>query len=134
MVNFGEFLKTWSLRSNSVTRQVTFIRIKLVKNAIIEKLKCDILGDFQTFWIKNVLFAIVFNSCFGPIFLWSVESLESRVLRREMPLESYKRKRSFWQTAEAAAFTLHICSSDCGVNISKVTFLRNILGLILTTC
>ena len=24
MVDFGEFLKTWNLRSNSVTRQVTF--------------------------------------------------------------------------------------------------------------
>ena len=29
MVNFGEFLKTWSLRSNSVTRQVSFYRTKI---------------------------------------------------------------------------------------------------------
>ena len=29
MVHFGEFLKTWSLRSNSVTRQVTFHRTKI---------------------------------------------------------------------------------------------------------
>ena len=29
MVNFGEFLKTWSLRSNSVTRQVSFNRSKI---------------------------------------------------------------------------------------------------------
>ena len=29
MVHFGEFLKTWSLRSNSVTRQVTFNRTKI---------------------------------------------------------------------------------------------------------
>ena len=28
MVNFGEFLKIWSLRSNSVTRQVSFYRTK----------------------------------------------------------------------------------------------------------
>ena len=28
MVNFGEFLKTWSLRSNRVTRQVSFNRSK----------------------------------------------------------------------------------------------------------
>ena len=29
MVYFGEFLKTWSLRSNSVTRQVSFNRSKI---------------------------------------------------------------------------------------------------------
>ena len=29
MVHFGEFLKTWSLRSNSVTRQVNFNRSKI---------------------------------------------------------------------------------------------------------
>ena len=29
MVHFGEFLKTWSLRSNSVTRQVSFNRRKI---------------------------------------------------------------------------------------------------------
>ena len=29
MGNFSEFLKIWSLRSNSVTRQVTFNRIKI---------------------------------------------------------------------------------------------------------
>ena len=44
MVHFGEFLKNWSLRSNSVTRQDQ----KLVENAKIEKFKCDILSNFQT--------------------------------------------------------------------------------------
>ena len=29
MVHFGEFLKTWSLRSNSVTRQVSFNRTNI---------------------------------------------------------------------------------------------------------
>ena len=29
MVHFGEFLKTWSLRSNSVTRHVSFNRTKI---------------------------------------------------------------------------------------------------------
>ena len=33
---FGEFLKTWSLRSNIVTRQVNFNRTKLAKNAKIQ--------------------------------------------------------------------------------------------------
>ena len=51
MVNFGNFLKTWSLRSNSVTRQITFKMHK--KIAQVEKLKCDILRDFQTLWCKT---------------------------------------------------------------------------------
>ena len=33
---FGEFFKTWNLRSNSVTRQVSFIKTKWVKNAKIQ--------------------------------------------------------------------------------------------------
>ena len=48
MTNFDEFLKTLILRSNSVTRQVTFNKQKLVKNAKIQKFKCDILSNFQT--------------------------------------------------------------------------------------
>ena len=59
-VNFGEFLKTWNFRSNSVTR--------LVENAKIEKFKRDILRGFsntvhlvsawlalhfETFWVKE---------------------------------------------------------------------------------
>ena len=50
MVNFGEFLKIWSLLSNSVTRQVNFNWTKIGENAKIETLKCDILDDFQTLW------------------------------------------------------------------------------------
>ena len=45
---FGEFWKNWDLRSNSVTRQVSFNRTKLVENAKIRKFKSDIFGDFQT--------------------------------------------------------------------------------------
>ena len=33
IVHFGEFLKTWCLRSNSVTRQVNFNMKKMVENA-----------------------------------------------------------------------------------------------------
>ena len=52
MVHFGEFLKI--LRLNSVTRQVAFITRKLVENAKIQKLKLDILSDFQTL-CKDIL-------------------------------------------------------------------------------
>ena len=44
----GAFLKTWSLLSNSVTRQINFKRTTLVENAKIEKSKWDILVDLQT--------------------------------------------------------------------------------------
>ena len=47
---FGEFLQNWSLRSNSVTRLVSFNRQKLAENAKIQKFKCDILSNFQTMW------------------------------------------------------------------------------------
>ena len=42
MVQFGEFLKTWSLRSNSVTRQVSFNRTKIGG-------KCQ--NSKATFWV-----------------------------------------------------------------------------------
>ena len=41
IVHFGEFLKTWSLRSNSVTRHVK-------SWWKMPKFKCDILSNFQT--------------------------------------------------------------------------------------
>ena len=68
MVHFGEFLKTWNLQSNSVTRQVSFNRTKIggkCQNA--KKLKYDSLSNFQAMfstliiiWDKNAL-----NYCFS---------------------------------------------------------------------
>ena len=52
--HLGEFLKTWSLRSNSFTRQVTFNRTKMVKIPKLKKLKCDILDE--TMWEGCVIF------------------------------------------------------------------------------
>ena len=46
MVHFGEFLKTWRLRSNSVTRQVSFNRTKIV-------------GKCQNKWIFMTKFQIL---------------------------------------------------------------------------
>ena len=46
MVHFGEFLKTWRLRSNSVTRQVSFNRTKIV-------------GKCQNKWILMTKFQIL---------------------------------------------------------------------------
>ena len=51
MVNFGKFLKTWSLRSNSVTRQVSFNRTKIGGN-------CQ--NSNGTFWVIFKQFAPAF--------------------------------------------------------------------------
>ena len=51
MGNFGEFLKTWSLLSNSVTRQVTFIRTKNGGKCQNSKIKSNILSGQK--FIKN---------------------------------------------------------------------------------
>ena len=50
MVNFGAFLKTWSLLSNSVSRQVTLNRTKIVE-------KC------QSWKIQNARFWVIFKHC-----------------------------------------------------------------------
>ena len=47
IVNFDEFLKSWSLRSNSVTRQVNFNWTKIGRKCQIQKLKN------APFWIKH---------------------------------------------------------------------------------
>ena len=49
MVHFGDFLTIWSLRSKSVTRQVTFNRTK-IGGKRQKKINCDILSNFQTMW------------------------------------------------------------------------------------
>ena len=48
MVHFGEFLKTWSLRSNSVTRQVNFNRSKIGGKCQNWKPQMRLFG-----WISN---------------------------------------------------------------------------------
>ena len=45
---FGEFLKTWTCSKTVLPDRSISIGRKLVESAKIEKLKCDILGDFQT--------------------------------------------------------------------------------------
>ena len=55
MDHFGEFLKTWSLRSNSVTRQVSFNRTKIGG-------KCQNLN--ATFWV-------IFKQCDSVVIFFS---------------------------------------------------------------
>ena len=50
MVNFDEFLKTWSLRSNSVNRQVNFNRTKISKKCQNSKIQIQHFG-----WVSNIV-------------------------------------------------------------------------------
>ena len=50
MVNLDEFLKTWSLRSNSVTRQVNFNRTKISKKCQNSKIQIQHFG-----WVSNTV-------------------------------------------------------------------------------
>ena len=56
MVHFGEFLKKWSLRSNSVTRQVSFNRTKIGEKCQKSK------NSNATFWV-------IFKQCDDGVFV-----------------------------------------------------------------
>ena len=89
-VHFGEFLQTWSLRSNSVTRQVSFNRTKIGENAKIEKLKCNILCDFQTLWSWfEFQGSIICNFCLGYTYeeYQREEQYKENLLKRNHPDE-----------------------------------------------
>ena len=58
MVNFGEFLKTWSLRSNSVTRQVSFKRTKIGGKCQNSKMQMRHFGWFSN-TLPNISFRLI---------------------------------------------------------------------------
>ena len=65
IVHFGEFLKIWSLRSNSVTRQVSFNRTNLVENAKNSNATFWVIFkqcEYATFPVFDALF-FYFSSC-----------------------------------------------------------------------
>ena len=72
MANFGEFLKIWSLRLNSVTRQISFKTTKMVENAQTEIFKWYIFVDFYTMWKTQKEFASTIKKVGHdfPIFLF----------------------------------------------------------------
>ena len=80
MVHFGEFLKTWSLRSNSVTRQVNFNRTKI--GGKCQKFKCDILSNFQTMWDGVYKKSWLLSCCMLLKSQWGLRTLMMMSLRR----------------------------------------------------
>ena len=63
MVHFGEFLKTWSLRSNSVTRQVSFNRTKIGGKCQNAKIR---MRHFESFSNKRYTQKTLII-CFGSV-------------------------------------------------------------------
>ena len=86
MVHFGEFLKTWSLRSNSVTRQVRFNRTKIGG-------KCQ--NSNATFWV-------IFKQCVvdGSCSVFErdiiVFSTEGATISLERPVECHRDREIKW--------------------------------------
>ena len=87
MVHFGEFLKTWSFRSNSDTRQVRFIRTK-------------ISGKCQNCKNSNATIWAIFKQCEIGQKVWKVSESETNLLDlsffpRNVQLSRRHRKRPF---------------------------------------
>ena len=79
MVLFGEFLKTWSLRSNSVTRQVSFNRTKI--GGKCQNSKCC-FADFMI----NFSSPKKFFECFDAFFRTYSQNIVSGIQLRLFPL------------------------------------------------
>ena len=74
MIHFGEFLKTWSLLSNSVIRQVTFNKTKIG-------------GKGQNWQNSNATFIVIFKLCA----LWICEKV-----RKKLIFALKEHKSTFW--------------------------------------
>ena len=57
MANFGEFLKPKACGQTVLPVMAILTRKKLIENA--KKIKCDILGDFQTMWSPLIFCYII---------------------------------------------------------------------------
>ena len=86
MFQFGEFLKTWSLRSNSVTRPVSFNRTKIG-------------GKCQNVKNSNEIFWVIFKHC----------DIVSLFCTKESWWKMHERK---WPTFNAIRETLFKSASD----------------------
>ena len=67
MVHFGDFLKTWSLRSNSGTRQVSFNRTKIGGKCQNSKIQMRHIESFSNN-VKNIGHSNQIRSIRGDIF------------------------------------------------------------------
>ena len=112
MVHFCEFLKTWSLRSNSVTRQVNFkIGQKLVENDKIQKFKCDILSNFQTMWNHfNLQFPTLLKQSNIPFFHWASVILKWRFFKSGK--RRWEQFSKTWLTEMFPKITMRTCLSS----------------------
>ena len=78
MVHFGEFLKTWSLRSNSVTRQVSFNRTKIGGKYQTSNIKMRHFGWFSNnveLYLKAVVSIVSLSTWLRLISKWDFFAL-----------------------------------------------------------
>ena len=125
MVHFGEFLKTWSLRSNSVTRHVSFNRTKIGgkcqnSNAtfwVIFK-KCEqldivhvhLLGYLRVYPKSNVIFAmfvyflLILNSGYS-IWIFGFRKKQEAFPEEELPILTSSKVSSWLIAAKSNLMT-----------------------------
>ena len=74
MVHFGEFLKTWSLRSNSVTRQVSFNKTKIGEKCQNSKIQMRYFELFSNnvIWVERLRELVTYLATLG---FWDVNTI-----------------------------------------------------------
>ena len=81
MVHFGEFWKPEACGQTVLPDRSVLLGQRLVKNAKIEKFKCDILGDFQTLCKMFIYCFLWFFADFHEIqFLYNLEVMRGNLL------------------------------------------------------
>ena len=127
MVHFGDFLKAWSLRSNSVTRQVNFNRTKIGGNTKIQKFKCDILSNFQKISaglvfvpkirpLKKIIWRTPKFEAFMPVWLYRTAATTTFQVQKSVKMYD-KTIHNMWPSIQFRTIGLHRlnswrCSTD----------------------
>ena len=92
---------------------------KLVKNAKIEKFKCDILSDFQTLWQQQILIKHRGNTCCSvkvlhllvdgsSILSWSNMTHTPRAFIKIKTSKLFSHKHSAWKLPKKSHSTLRV--------------------------
>ena len=126
MVNFGEFLKTWSLLPKSVTRQVTFKRTKMVANAKNQNGQNSqnwrFLAFLWTFGHSKCKRISLRSQCWMRLFLWFSNTVHNQYIFKVQRCRKGHLIFCFWQTLQN--FFLECTSSFLRRKMRKGCFLK----------
>ena len=127
MVHFGEFLKTWSLRSNSVTRQVSFNRTKIGGKCQNSKIQIRHFGWFSNtvYMLDICLMRWVMNCIRKYLLFWWMVRLDKRlwiisVEWKYIPLRKYGfhlKMESFLWKIQVVYCLRNLCKTKKSVNL-----------------